>query len=206
MVLFRRRERHPGHLKSEILNFKFLKTAGFDLTGQRPKPHPSTMASLQSEFGRERQTQVPALALALWLIVLTFWTGCATRPPQAVPPPRNFVTEVTEELRRSADAWNSGNLDAFMAGYAEDATFALKDNFLQGRRAIREYYTPLFVPGARHGTLNLDQINVLVLSLDVVLVRGIYQNTQPGIVTRGATTLILRHSVNHWLIIHDHTN
>jgi uncharacterized protein (TIGR02246 family) len=95
----------------------------------------------------------------------------------------------------------------FLGIYAEDATFALRDSFLQGYAAIRAYYAPRFLPGAERGLLRFDEIHVDLLGLAYVIVRAIYQN-QPnqGEPIRGTTTLILRHMDGRWRIIHDHSS
>jgi uncharacterized protein (TIGR02246 family) len=148
--------------------------------------------------------------LRLALVLLTaavVGSGCASQPKPQPRPPRNIPGEVTAALNRSAAAWNAGNLDAFLGIYANDATFALADTFLQGRMAIREYYAPLFEPDATRDSLSFEQLQVEVLSPDVALVRAIYQNTRRGqIVRRGASTLAVRRELDSWRIIHDQTN
>jgi uncharacterized protein (TIGR02246 family) len=121
--------------------------------------------------------------------------------------PRNVVAEVQAEFRQSVDSWNAGYLNAFMATYAEDATFSMGDSYLLGRQAIRDFYTPLFAPGATRDTLAFDELNVVPLCSDVALVRAIYRNTQGGqLVRRGTSTLVLRFVLTRWLIIHDHSS
>ena len=143
----------------------------------------------------------------LWLITaLLLSSGCASPPaPPPEPHPRDFRAEVVAEFERSISGWNSGDLDAFMAIYAMDATFTMRDSFVRGYPAIRKYYAPQFGPGASRGVLTFDEFNMEVLSPDTVLVRAVYQNRQNGETSRGTTTLILRHAANHWRIIHDHS-
>ena len=132
--------------------------------------------------------------------------GCASAPKkQAVP--RNLALEVRAAFEPMVAAWNAGNLNAFMALYAENATFALPDTFLVGRAAIQDFYAPLFQPGATRDTLAFDEFNVEVLAPEVVLVRAVYRNTQGGqLIRRGTTTMVFRYILNRWLIIHDHSS
>lgn len=151
-----------------------------------------------------RWTPVQVLLLSCLLGL----AGCASAPKTPAspdPPPRYIPAEVAAEFERSVAGWNSGRLDAFVSVYAENATFALKDSYLQGVAAIREYYAPQFRPFAARGTLVLEELNVEVLSPDLVLVRGVYRNTQGGEVNRGTTTLVMRYFLGHWRIIHDHS-
>jgi len=144
---------------------------------------------------------VAAVSLGLFLL------GCSSTPKNPPPIPRNFIAEVQAEFRESVAAWNGGDLNAFMGLYAEDATFSMGDSYLLGRQAIRDYYAPLFAPGAARDGLDFDELNVVVLCPEVVLVRALYRNTQGGqIVRRGTSTLILRFVLDRWLIIHDHSS
>src|ERR1041385_2777982 len=102
------------------------------------------------------------------------------------------------------ECWQSQRLSRHLCG---GGLVALPETFLQGRSAIREFYAPLFERGANRGTLLMEQLNVEVLSREVVLVQGIYRNTQGDETTRrGTTTLILRRTLGRWRIIHDHSS
>ena len=140
---------------------------------------------------------------------LTLFAGCAgprtAKEPTPPLPPRNIQAEVNAEFLRSTAGWNMGSLDIFMAIYAEDASFAMRDSFIQGYPSIRAYYAPLFLPGAARGELQLEPLNIEVLAPDIVLVRGVYHSTLNGEVKTGTTTLIMRNIGNHWRIIHDHS-
>jgi uncharacterized protein (TIGR02246 family) len=140
-------------------------------------------------------------------VVAVLWAGCASQPARKQPPPHNIPLEVRAEFDQSAMAWNSGDFGRFISIYSNEATFALPDGYLQGRVAIREYYAPLFQPGATRDTLSFEEIRVDVLSSDFVLVRAVYRNSQNGqVVRRGTSTLILRWEADTWRVIHDHSS
>jgi uncharacterized protein (TIGR02246 family) len=142
-----------------------------------------------------------------FIVCLVLSGGCATPPPKRAYPVADIPSEVGAEFQASIDGWNAGNLDAFLAIYADSATFALADDYLQGRAAIREFYMHNFQPGAVRDQLTLERLDVEVLSPEAALVRGIYRNTRKGEVTRrGTTTLVLRRIMGRWQIVHDHSN
>jgi uncharacterized protein (TIGR02246 family) len=144
-----------------------------------------------------------SFSVCLWLV---YATGCASPPAVKSLPPRDIGAEVRAEFERSVAAWNAGNLDGFMAIYAEDATFALRDSFLTGAPAIRAFYAPAFAPGGDRPRLTMEELTPEVLALDVVLIRGIYRtNAGRELIGRGTTSLILRHLAGRWRIIHDHS-
>ena len=68
-------------------------------------------------------------------------------------------------------------------------------------------WKPQFLPGAIRGSLAFEQLDVQVLALDLVLVRGIYRNRlAEGEPIRGTTSLLMRHISGRWRIIHDHSS
>jgi uncharacterized protein (TIGR02246 family) len=148
------------------------------------------------------------LSTLLWAACSGLWlAGCASPPAKPVVPLADIPAQVAAEFQQSVAGWNAGSLETFLAIYAESATFALADGFLQGKSAIRDFYAANFKPGAARPHLTLERLDVEVLSPDAVLVRGIYQNSfngQPG--RRGTTTLVLRRLLDHWRIIHDHSS
>lgn len=125
---------------------------------------------------------------------------------RVVPDPTHLVTQL---LTRSADAWNRGDLRAFVGDYAAEPT----TTFVSGGRAqhgfewIRSNYEPAFAPGATHDSLRFEEVearalgeNHLLATARYVLFRG------DSITSSGPFTLILRRTGNGWKIIHDHTS
>jgi uncharacterized protein (TIGR02246 family) len=135
-------------------------------------------------------------------------SGCASKPASSAQKPGATQNlEIAAEFEQSAAGWNAGNLDAFMAIYADDATFARADGFVRGKPAIRELYAPVFVPGTPRDSLAMEQLEISPISTDFVLVRGIYRNMREGQITRrGTTSLLMRLTAGHWRVIHDHSS
>lgn len=133
--------------------------------------------------------------------------GCATQSAQSALPLTNIPEEVAIECRTLVQAWNAGDFAAFMAVYAETATFTVADGFLVGRDAIRGFYSPNFEPGAVRDELTFEQLDVEVLAPDAALVRILYRNSRSGeLVRRGTVTLVMRRIYGQWRIIHDHSS
>jgi uncharacterized protein (TIGR02246 family) len=153
--------------------------------------------------GMKRSARAVVVSLVLALLL-----GCATPPVRPLPVRvADLSTEVGAAFQNAVAAWNAGNLEGFLAIYSEAATFALADEYLQGRRAIGEFYAGNFQPGATRGELSMERLDVELLSPDTALVRGIYRNMQGGQVTRrGTTTLVMRKVMGVWRIIHDHSS
>ena len=148
-----------------------------------------------------------SLRIIVFVVVVIVAAGCATSKPRQFRTPVNIPAQVTSEFQAAVAAWNVGNLNNFLGIYADDATFALADDYLQGRDSIREFYAPNFQPGAVQDQLSMERFDVQVLDPETVLVRGIYRNSRGAEVTRrGTTTLIMRNMGGTWRIVHDHTN
>jgi uncharacterized protein (TIGR02246 family) len=122
--------------------------------------------------------------------------------------------EIAGMMARSADAWNRGDLDAFVADYApgDATTYIGGRGIVRGPAAIRAVYAPRFAPGARRGTLRFENLEVDVLAPGVVNAIATYvltDRTAAGADTtvgRGPTSLVMRKAGGRWRIVHDHSS
>ncbi|GGY39430.1 YybH family protein [Parvularcula lutaonensis] len=112
-------------------------------------------------------------------------------------------------LSAQAEAWNRGDIPAFMDGYLKtDALrFASGNSVQRGYdetlgRYLRNYGTP-----EKMGTLSFKDLDVDVLSDDAAVVFGRFHLERPeeGDAT-GLFTLIFRKIDGSWVIVHDHTS
>lgn len=110
-------------------------------------------------------------------------------------------------LFRSANAWNSGDLDGFVAAYADGASTSLMttDGPVFGRVTIRGLYAPRFQPGATRDSLRLEDLNVRPLPPLIGIVTGRYVLERDGTVTdSGWFSVVVRRAGDGWRIVHDH--
>jgi ketosteroid isomerase-like protein len=144
---------------------------------------------------------VPALALLAAC-------GAGARPA-APAAPADLAPRLEAQFVRAADAWNRGDLEAFMADYEQgDST-----TFVDGRRPqrgwtwIRDHYAPLFAPGARRDSLRFEEFAVRPLSGTLALVTARFLLSREGETTAsGPFTLIMEHRADGWKILHDHSS
>jgi uncharacterized protein (TIGR02246 family) len=144
------------------------------------------------------------VAVALLFLV----AGCATKPksPQDQAITRDAPGEVAAEFRKSTVGWNSGDLDAFLAIYAENATLAQPEGYIVGKTMIRLLYQPRFAPDFKRDHLVMERLDVEEIAPDIALVRGIYRLDRDGTkVSRGTTTLFMKKIEGNWRILHDHS-
>jgi uncharacterized protein (TIGR02246 family) len=171
---------------------------------------PGALDLILERVNRRFQHLAHCTALLL-AVLLTAVAGCSSTPPGSSPKNGKAGNaqnqEISAEFEQSAAGWNAGNLDAFMAIYADDATFARPDGFVRGKPVIQQLYAPVFAPGVARDSLGMEQLEISPIATDIVLVRGIYRNIHEGRITRrGASTLLMRRINGHWRIIHEHSN
>jgi uncharacterized protein (TIGR02246 family) len=143
---------------------------------------------------------------AVLLLGLVTLIGCATPAPKRPIPVGGIPAEVAAEFQKAVASWNAGDLEGFVAVYADSASFAMPEGFIQGRLAIREFYAPNFAPGAARDELGLESFDVEVLSPEAALVRAVFVNRQRSkVVRRGPSTMVLRRIFDQWRIVHDHS-
>lgn len=142
-----------------------------------------------------------AAASALVLATLVAITGCAAGNNSIQP---DFVQRT---LHTQADAWNRGDIDAFMQPYwnSDDLTFSSGGNTIHGWQATLERYKTHYPDRAAMGTLkfDIDRVQPLGPLAALVLGRWHLERAEP---IGGNFSLIFQRIKGEWRIIHDHTS
>lgn len=118
------------------------------------------------------------------------------------------ATEIHHVLDAQAKAWNRGDIDEYMNGYARgDATeFVSGDTLTRGWQTVRDRYVKKYNSRGKMGTLTFAEIEVKQLSTDATLVTGRWHLVRKGDKPHGRFTLIFRQFPEGWRIVHDHTS
>lgn len=146
-----------------------------------------------------------------WLPLAALALGCAQpvqRPEPSIDPGR-LTPSLQQQFMRSAQAWNRGDLDGFMADYAPDTlpTYVSHGHVIRGFDAIREVYAPRFAPGAVRDSLRFEEFNARPVSDGFALVTARFVLFQNGRTTAsGPFTLLMQHRPEGWKILHDHSS
>ena len=122
--------------------------------------------------------------------------------------PPNSVAEIQSVLTAQQDAWNRGDIDAFMNGYARSAStvFVSEDEVRRGWETVRERYRVKYSDRAKMGTLSFSDIEVAMLSPDAAVVLGRWRLKRANDEPHGRFTLIFKRLPEGWRIVHDHTS
>ena len=110
-------------------------------------------------------------------------------------------------LQAQADAWNRGDIDAFMEGYwkSDETAFIGANGITRGWLAVLDRYKKTYPDRKAMGRLTFSGLEVHVLCPDAALVIGQFRLERESDKPAGIFTLDFRKFPEGWRIIVDHT-
>jgi uncharacterized protein (TIGR02246 family) len=147
---------------------------------------------------------VKSLWLALLLVLGTAVLDAVEEKPGSAP----VISEIRAVLRTQQEAWNRGDIDGFMNGYAraETTVFVSGDEVMRGWQTVRDRYLKKYSDRARMGTLTFSDLEIEPLGPDSALALGRWELKRASDNPHGRFTLIFRKMPDGWRIVHDHTS
>jgi uncharacterized protein (TIGR02246 family) len=120
--------------------------------------------------------------------------------PQAGP-------DLVKALQATAEMWNRGDVDGFMAPYAASATYMTAAGLI-GVDAMRARYLTKYFTGAKPDQqLRFDQLEVRALGTDHALMTGRFTLAGGGKAEQtGRFSLVWLRTADGWRILHDHSS
>jgi ketosteroid isomerase-like protein len=110
-------------------------------------------------------------------------------------------------LDTQAAAWNRGDIDAYMAGYAQsDDTMFVGTDVTRGWTKVRDRYKAKYDSRAKMGTLVFSDVDLRPLGSDDVVVTGAWKLTRDADTPHGRFTLIFHRRAEGWRIVYDHSS
>jgi ketosteroid isomerase-like protein len=143
----------------------------------------------------------------LWCVALAACAG-ATPPPARVFVPADRAA-VKAVLEAQMTAWNAGDIDGYMAGYAkiDGLVFTsggkIRRGFQQTHDAFKNKYAK--DPSAM-GHLVFEILSIDPVGADGAVVLGNWVLTNSPSDGRGVFSVILERRPEGWKVIHDHTS
>jgi beta-aspartyl-peptidase (threonine type) len=118
------------------------------------------------------------------------------------------ATDIRAVMSAQVAAWNRGNIDGFMAGYARSDTteFVSGDKVTRGWQTVRDRYRKKYDSREKMGRLTFSDIKITPIGSDAALVLGRWQLVRPNDKPHGIFTLLFRRIPAGWRIVHDHTS
>lgn len=137
--------------------------------------------------------------------------GCATQPA-----PSSHLSSAIEAQETAAisavlqaqdEAWNRGDIPAFMAGYwkSPDLRFASGGNIARGWDATLERYEKRYDTPEKMGQLITSDYEIELLSADAAIAHGSWMLEVDGDNPSGLYTLVMRKIGGEWVIVSDTT-
>lgn len=151
-------------------------------------------------IGRMKRTWA-LLILAVCVAVL--WVAALNGRQAPEPDARILVAT----LQATAGMWNRGDLEGFIAPYADATTFMTPAGLI-GRDAMRARYVSKYFTGtAPDQHLRFDQLEVRPLGAGHALMTGRYALSGGGRAEQtGRFTLVWMRTPGGWRILHDHSS
>ena len=117
-------------------------------------------------------------------------------------------TQIRSVLQAQQDAWNRGDIDGFMNGYARSAStvFVSEDTITRGWQTVRGRYKRKYSNRTKMGTLMFSDLEIMLLSPDSAVASGRWKLNRAKDQPHGRFTLILKRLPEGWRIVHDHTS
>ncbi len=157
------------------------------------------------------------------LSVAAVTAACAPGPegtassPQAMGPGVDsaaVAAEISAMLQASTEAWNRGDLEAFLDDYTDEPGLAFvgASGVRRGKDEVRESYREsYFEVEGEADDLAFDQLEIRPLGPGFALAHGRWTLFEPGfenqtVSGQGRFSLVLRKEGENWRIIHDHSS
>src|SRR5438105_4119322 len=117
-------------------------------------------------------------------------------------------SEIRAVVSAQQEAWNRGDIDAFMNGYwrSEEIVFVSGDEVTRGWQKVLDRYKKKYSDRAKMGTLTFSNLEITPLSNDSAVVLGSWELKRANDNPHGRFTLIFRRFPDGWKIVHDHTS
>ena len=144
---------------------------------------------------------------SLLLVAAVVVFGYQKNVPKSQAEDRN-VAAVRSVIEAQAAAWNRGDVDGYMEGYAKEeaTTFVSGDTITRGWQTVRDRYKARYDTREKMGTLAFTELEIKPLSEFYMIATGRWQLTREADTPHGRFTLIFRRTNAGWRIVHDHTS
>ena len=126
----------------------------------------------------------------------------------ATVPADSIRTEIESILSAQEEAWNQGDIEAYMEHYwkSEDLTFSSEGKTTRGWNATLSRYQERYPTAEKMGRLTLDGLEITPLGDTAALVLGKWNVERKEDSMSGNFSLVVRKIEDRWLIVHDHSS
>ncbi|MFZ3217696.1 MAG: nuclear transport factor 2 family protein [Candidatus Acidiferrales bacterium] len=147
--------------------------------------------------------------LALWFATAVLLCSAAgPRPLTVAPADSSDEAQIRAVLQMQADAWNRGDIDAFMTGYwkSDQTAFVGAHGLVRGWQAVLDRYRRDYPDRKIMGHLTFSNLEVHILCPDAAFVIGQFQLQREKDQPSGIFSLDFKKFPEGWRIVLDHTS
>jgi uncharacterized protein (TIGR02246 family) len=147
------------------------------------------------------------LQIAAAVVVLILAYSISSYPQKSANQNRSAAA-IRAVLDAQRDAWNRGDIDGYMDGYARssETIFISGDSITRGWQTVLDRYKRVYDSREKMGTLTYSEIEVNVVNAGSAVVIGRWQLKRANDEPKGRFTLIFKRTRSGWRIVHDHTS
>jgi ketosteroid isomerase-like protein len=143
-------------------------------------------------------------------MVFAFCLFATTFSVHSAEPEQSFsaIVQIRAVIQAQQEAWNRGDIDAFMNGYARSSStiFVSEDKVTRGWETVRDRYKKKYSNREKMGTLSFSDLEITPLGRNAAVVLGRWRLKRAEDRPHGRLTLIFRLTKDGWRIVHDHTS
>lgn len=145
---------------------------------------------------------------ALLLVAMISLSVRAQNPPTPNKRESRISSAVRAVLTAQSQAWNRGDLEGYMDGYARspDTVFVSGDSVARGWQTVLDRYRKKYDSRDKMGTLTFSDLEITPLGNDAALALGRWHLQRAQDEPHGRFSLILRRTKRGWKIVHDHSS
>jgi beta-aspartyl-peptidase (threonine type) len=155
-----------------------------------------------------------AVFFLLWTLMLSVQTGIFAQQAEVTMPTKissrdaKIMSAVRAVMDAQAAAWNRGDIEGYMDGYArsDETTFISGDTLTRGWAVVLDRYKKHYDSREKMGQLAFSDLEIKPFDNDAAVVTGRWMLTREKDTPHGRFTLIFRRTKAGWRIVHDHTS
>jgi ketosteroid isomerase-like protein len=150
----------------------------------------------------------PTLIIIACLPVFVLAQQESAAGPKLNKQDEKIAAEVRAVLDAQVAAWNRGDIEGFMDGYARsnETVFVSGDKVTRGWQTVLDRYKKGYDTREKMGRLAFSELEITPLGKTSAVALGRWQLTRAQDAPHGRFTLILRRTNAGWRIVHDHTS
>ena len=120
----------------------------------------------------------------------------------------NSDDDIRMLLDMQVDAWNNGDVEGYMTGYwhSDSTIFVSGGNKLSGYDSVLARYKRSYPNREAMGQLTFKDLEIIPLSKDASIARGIWRLERKADEPWGRFTLLIERKAEGWRIVYDHTS